>query len=305
MRIDQLYYVLEAVKTGSFTKAADNLYMKQPSLRTAITNLENELGFKIFVRTKTGVYLTPQGNKYLPNMKEIIHIYQFLKSDHLTKKDSLQIGVGRYFSGYMEAAYKTFRNYMSLGNDTCIDCTFTTSHSNRELVKKILKGELNMAFISYFPSLLKSDHWLSSQMNYSIKFDLICNDELTVIMDRTHPLAKQKKVSIDMLKSYLLIFFSDASIPSLEVLKKQVEKNSLSIMTLSMGEIALALQFIHSKKAIAFITSSHSKASYNNVTYKKLEGDYIQNVGVVYPQKKVSHEMLAFIRAVDSVINKP
>ena len=52
MRTEQILYFLEAVKVGSFTKAAANLHLQQPSLREAITNLENELGEALLIRTK-------------------------------------------------------------------------------------------------------------------------------------------------------------------------------------------------------------------------------------------------------------
>lgn len=44
MRTEQILYFLESVKAGSFTKAAAKLHLQQPSLREAVTNLENELG---------------------------------------------------------------------------------------------------------------------------------------------------------------------------------------------------------------------------------------------------------------------
>ena len=61
MLTEQCYCVLEAVKMGSFTKAADNLFLKQPSLRANINNLEDELGQPLFERSKSGVKLTAFG----------------------------------------------------------------------------------------------------------------------------------------------------------------------------------------------------------------------------------------------------
>ena len=61
MRTEQCYCVIEAVKTKSFTKAAENLYLKQPSLRANIDKLEAELGQPLFNRSKKGVSLTAFG----------------------------------------------------------------------------------------------------------------------------------------------------------------------------------------------------------------------------------------------------
>ena len=46
-----LKYAVEVAQTGSFTRAAQNLYMSQPRLSKAIRELENHFGTEIFNRT--------------------------------------------------------------------------------------------------------------------------------------------------------------------------------------------------------------------------------------------------------------
>ena len=53
MTIQQCIYALEIHNTGSFSEAARNLFVAQPSLSTSIRQLEEELGIKIFERSKT------------------------------------------------------------------------------------------------------------------------------------------------------------------------------------------------------------------------------------------------------------
>ena len=47
MTIQQLQYILEVHRTGSISKAANNLYLAQPNLSNAIRSLEQELGFPV------------------------------------------------------------------------------------------------------------------------------------------------------------------------------------------------------------------------------------------------------------------
>ena len=54
-------YAYEVYKKGNFTKVAKDLYISQPSLSTAISKLENDLGFRIFDRSTHPCSLTPQG----------------------------------------------------------------------------------------------------------------------------------------------------------------------------------------------------------------------------------------------------
>ena len=76
MRMEQLYYFLEAVKAGSFTKAAQNLYLQQPSLREGIINLEKELGQPLLERTQRGVRLTAYGEYCLPHIQQMVGTYE-------------------------------------------------------------------------------------------------------------------------------------------------------------------------------------------------------------------------------------
>lgn len=56
-----LKYVVAIAETGSFTKAAERLFLAQPSLSKQIRDLETDLGFPIFLRSPEGVVPTPVG----------------------------------------------------------------------------------------------------------------------------------------------------------------------------------------------------------------------------------------------------
>ncbi len=58
MTIQQLRYVLTIAEMGSLSKAAEVLYIAQPSLTTSVQELEKELGITLFYRTGRGVTLT-------------------------------------------------------------------------------------------------------------------------------------------------------------------------------------------------------------------------------------------------------
>lgn len=72
MTLDQLRYALELQRTRHFSKAADNCHITQPSLSIQIANLEAELGFKLFVRTRAGVEITEYGEELLKQARHII-----------------------------------------------------------------------------------------------------------------------------------------------------------------------------------------------------------------------------------------
>jgi len=64
-------YAYEVYKKESFTKAAEALYISQPSLSAAISRLEKELGFNIFDRSSIPLSLTAEGRIYIDSIEEI------------------------------------------------------------------------------------------------------------------------------------------------------------------------------------------------------------------------------------------
>jgi DNA-binding transcriptional LysR family regulator len=71
---------MEAALKGSFTKAAQAMGLAQPSLSLAIGRLEKDVGFRLFVRHKTGVTLTPSGRQILAHAQELRQHWETMKS---------------------------------------------------------------------------------------------------------------------------------------------------------------------------------------------------------------------------------
>ncbi len=68
---DDYRFFLATSGAGSFTKAARNLGVTQPTLSRRIEHLEQQLGVRLFVRMNAGVALTPEGKSILPATREI------------------------------------------------------------------------------------------------------------------------------------------------------------------------------------------------------------------------------------------
>ncbi|MEA4847531.1 MAG: LysR family transcriptional regulator [Clostridiaceae bacterium] len=71
MKIEQLQQILEISKTGSISKAAQNLYTAQSNLSASLNLLEQELGSLLFERTSRGVRLTPFGTQVCQHARVI------------------------------------------------------------------------------------------------------------------------------------------------------------------------------------------------------------------------------------------
>ena len=72
-------YIYEVYKTGSFSKAAKNLYLTQPALSIAVKKEEKELGQPIFERTSASITLTEAGKAYIDSIAQIKNIETSLR----------------------------------------------------------------------------------------------------------------------------------------------------------------------------------------------------------------------------------
>lgn len=79
MNLSQLEYIIEVAKVGNISIASQNLFVSQAGISQSITNLEEDLGVKIFKRSRSGAVLTEEGNIIVKKAEEIIEKLQELK----------------------------------------------------------------------------------------------------------------------------------------------------------------------------------------------------------------------------------
>ena len=98
-------YIYEIHKEKSFSKAAANLYISQPSLSTSVRKIEQQLGYEIFDRSSSALNLTEAGEAYVKAAQEILEIEKNLK-DYLADMSELRSGHivvsgSAFFSSYV------------------------------------------------------------------------------------------------------------------------------------------------------------------------------------------------------------
>ena len=71
MTLKQIDYILELAKTLNFNKAAENLFISQPTLTYHIKSVEEEINFEIFSRSNKGITLTPAGSQFCISLRNI------------------------------------------------------------------------------------------------------------------------------------------------------------------------------------------------------------------------------------------
>ena len=92
----QLDAFIKTAESGSFSKAAESMYISAPAIIQQINLLEASCGFKLFVRSNHGVKLTPAGRSLYEDAKTIIQLSQnaLVKARQLAESSETTVRIG-------------------------------------------------------------------------------------------------------------------------------------------------------------------------------------------------------------------
>ena len=147
------YKFFYAVATNkSFSKAAEAMHISQPAISYAIKELEEQLGVKLFIRSKSGITLTEDAEKLLAYVKKAFDILlmanDVLEEEKGDLSGAVRIGMYSHISLFiMPKAIKDFKEKYPKAK------FFIYSTSNEEMILKLKNKELDLLIILY--SLMK------------------------------------------------------------------------------------------------------------------------------------------------------
>lgn len=202
MTLQQLKYVIGIAEAGSLNKAAEKLFISQPSLTSTIHDLENELGITIFNRTGRGVTLTNDGTEFLSSARQLYLNYQNLMEKYGDNGNiKKKFGVStQHYSFAVKSFVEMVKKFGTNDYEFAIRETKT-----REVIDDVasLKSEIGILYLSDFnrkaiTSLLKSK---------DLDFHHLINCKAYVYLWKGHPLAKNKEITFAQLEDYPCLSF--------------------------------------------------------------------------------------------------
>jgi len=115
MTLNQLRFAAAVARTGSFTTAANECFVTQPSLSNAVAQLEDELGQRLFVRTTRKVSLTPFGEQILPEIERVLKAQKDLeekaKAFLSPRRPIIRVGVSPLLNTeFLSVLFEPFRS---------------------------------------------------------------------------------------------------------------------------------------------------------------------------------------------------
>ena len=202
MTLQQLNYIITISEIGSINRAAEKLYVSQPSLTSAIKELEKELGIVLFNRTGRGVTLTAEGVDFLPYARQVYGQYLNLMEKYGKGGERKQkFGVScQHYSFAVKAFVEMVKAYDVTKYEFAIRETKTLS-----VISDVaqMHSEIGILYLSDFnrKAMLKL---LNAN---GLAFHHLINCNAYVYLWKGHPLAGRESISFEDLAPYPCLSF--------------------------------------------------------------------------------------------------
>ncbi len=216
MDFNNLQAFLAVADAGSFSRAAQRLYLTQPAVSKRLASLEDELGLRLFDRIGRKVSLTHAGSSLLPRARELLLQAQDMKhlASNLTEEVSGPLILGTSHHIGLHRLPDVLKQYRSEYSDVQLDIRFMDSEAACRAVEK---GELEMAIVT-----LPTD----SPSNLQIRE--LWEDKLCFVTAPEHELAGKREVSLEELTCYPAVLPGPTTYTR-SILEQAIQEHDLDI----------------------------------------------------------------------------
>lgn len=201
MELRHLRYFMTLAEELHFGRAAERLHIAQPPLSQQIRQLEIELGFELFHRTKRKVQLTEAGQVFLDEVQQIFkQLEQAIQVGRQTSRGEMgQLVVGFVSSAPYNILPKILRAFRSSVPEVRLELHELTTN---EQLRWLRESRIDVGFVR-------------PPVEDTFNFETIFQESLMVALPDTHLLANHSNVCLRSLKNEPFILFPRLLAPGL------------------------------------------------------------------------------------------
>lgn len=197
MLLAQVEGFLEVARRGNVSRAAEAMFLTQPTLTARLHALEKELGEPLFARTRRGMRLTDAGRAFLPYAERAIRA---VRDGRQALADARSVSAGRLVLGAAPAV-STYVLPALLQRFAAsyprVEVAVRTGHSE-DVLQMLLREEVQLALVR-------------ALRHREIESIALYDEELVLVVPPGHPFADRSPISIADLASERLILFDRTS----------------------------------------------------------------------------------------------
>lgn len=202
MTLQQIKYAIVISECGSMNKAAETLFISQPTLTAAVKELESELGIVIFKRSGRGTLLTSEGEEFLVYARQLYQQYELVNERYSDPSNiKRRFGVSsQHYSFAVKAFVETVKQFdmqkyeFAMREEKTIDVIADVSN---------LKSEIGILYLNEF-----NEKIIGKMLRENgLEFHKLIDCKAYVYIWKNHPLAKCTSISFSMLAPYPCLSF--------------------------------------------------------------------------------------------------
>ena len=273
MELKTLKYFVMIVREQNISKAAERLYLTQPTLTKQMQELENELGAKLFERGKRKITLTEDGLFLYKKAQEIIDLETITKNSFQNKdkkiNGEISIACGEtYAMNYLLEIYKKIHRANPL-------ITISLFSGNDEDVREKLNNGL--AEFALFIGLTNLDNY-----NF-IKLPL--NETWGLLMNKNSQLAKKETIKSEDLSNLPLLV--SRQVYRANELSGWLNKDLSKLNIIGTYNLLYNASLMVKEDSVYAITIDKLLKDDNKVVFKKFEPELTSNIYFAWKKYQV------------------
>lgn len=206
MTLKQLRYVTVIADTGNITEAAKRLFIAQPSLTSAVQELEKEYGIIIFKRNKKGIEVTPEGEEFLGYARQVLEQTDLIDERYTgSNKGKTRFCVSsQHYSFAVEAFVELLKRYG--GDKYEFHMRETQTYDIIDDVAH-LKSEIGILYMNRFnETVIKK-----TLRDNGLIFETLFSAKPHVFVGKNSPLAQKERITLKDLKPYPRLSYEQGS----------------------------------------------------------------------------------------------
>lgn len=197
MDINKYRLFADVAVTQNFTKTADRCGYTQPGVSQILKSLEEEIGFPLFIRTRSGVHLTPNGEAILPYVRRLLYEDELLSQEISSLK-----GLN---TGHLTIACFASISRMMIPN---VIHDYQTDYPGIQI--ELLEGGTD-EIVKWVEDGAADFGILSRRHTQSLHFESLMADPLVAIMPRESPWTEMDSLKVDLLSGKPFILSAEGT----------------------------------------------------------------------------------------------
>ena len=220
MYVQQLESFIQVARFGSFSKAANALYITPSAVIQQINNLERNLQVTLLQRSKKGVVLTPAGIYFLSEAQALLEKVREIQSglSHFRSEEQLTLRIGTSFLHKCRALHPIWKAFKAQHPQYSIAMSALDVKSDAEIVESVHDGQAWQKYMDFLP---------------------LCSFPLVCAVPEDHPLADKQCLSIEDMVGSTVVTIARGLSPIMNQFVDELSKSGITVKEVPIYDISV------------------------------------------------------------------